>query len=373
MFAESYFFSYLNFKRCSKFAYYDLLMVKRKNNELSPRQNTSKRPTRSDMSNCKVCLEPIDFTSNDEELFTLTCRECKARFHGNCVGISSNFFYNLIRNARKGWACFTCIQNKMQFVENISERVQTIENTINVNSNKISNVQASVDAALVAMNEKIDEVRKSLHSEIQELKEREISDALTLNSGVQRQSSSQPSSEDLSFIRSLQRKNNLIIQNIPLFTGENAQTLKSIVVKIAACFGYVLEPPNILVVIRLRNKNPQTNRQNTNERPLSNSLLVKLSDVTVKDDFFNSYISNVIQKKFITGTAIGISSNQRVYINHHLSPELSQIKMRASEMKKAGIISKINARYDCVRVFVNDTWHRVTDVQGLSQLAPMDQ
>lgn len=49
------------------------------------------------MTTCRNCLEPISHEFISEEIITLLCSECKSRFHGDCVGITSKFFYNLIQ------------------------------------------------------------------------------------------------------------------------------------------------------------------------------------------------------------------------------------------------------------------------------------
>lgn len=358
-------------------------MVKRKNVDQDPEgSSASKRTTRSTMDKCKVCLEQVVPDFIDEDKITLLCRECNDRYHGDCVGVSSKFFYNLIQNGRKGWACYSCHQNKLQFLDSIEKRVRDMEEVTESNSIKISSVQSSCERALVAMDEKIADLKQSLLEEIELVKSSGSGGSQTpsideiVNTVVSRQSSSLSNSDDVTFLRALHRKNNLVIQNVPVINGENAQVLNDIVVKIAACFGYDLDRNNIVIVIRLRNRASSESGSSTGsnpQRPFSNSLLVKLSDITVKDDFFNSYISAVILKKYITGTNVGLNSNQRIFINHHLSPELSKIKIKASELKKSGFITKINARYDCIKVFVNNSWHKVTNFQALEDLSSMDQ
>lgn len=339
----------------------------------------AKKPALVTMDKCRVCLEIVDTNFEDENKISVLCRECKTRFHGDCVGVSSNFFYNLIQNGRKGWICYTCKENKMQFLTNISDHVSQIEARIDCTNNKVDNIRATVDEALVAMNEKIDQVRNSIYSELDQL--RSVSNTVPstssieeINSHIGQQPSIQSNASDLSYIKSLQRKNNLIFQNIPPSLNENVQTLKSTVVKVAACFGYVLDPNNVVIVIRLRGKSPSGSGPSisTLQRPVSNSLLVKLSDVSIKDELFNCYIAAITQQKFVTCSNIGLNSTLRIYINHHLSPELTKLKIKATELKRSGRFSKLNAKYDCIRVQVNGIWHRVTTMDELDQLSSMD-
>lgn len=343
-------------------------MGKRKNpDESSETDTVSKKVTRRTMSNCKVCSEPIDLSFSDENTFNLLCRECKDRFHGNCVGISSKFFYNLVQASNKGWACYSCVQNKMQFLENVEDRVKKVENSVARNTSTIFNVQASVESALSAMNDQIQEVKRSLTLEVNSIKSSSAPNSASHSSLA---TSVVSNSSDIQYVKSLQRKNNLVIQNIPTTVGETQQSLKETVVKIASCYGYVLEVNAILVVVRLRGKpsEEELSGRDILERPLSNNLLVKFADASIKDDFFRNYIASVTQQKFITGAAIGFPAGQRIFINHHLSYELTTIKMKAAELKKSGLIDKISARYDSIKVLSNGIWHRVTNLDELNAI-----
>lgn len=339
-------------------------MVKRRNCDQTSDCIPKKRATRHTMSKCNVCSETADVANNDEENIIVLCRECNSLFHGDCVGIPSKFLLMLCSSGR-GWACYDCIQNKMQFVENVVEKVNSIERKVEVNSGKICNVQASVEAALFAMNEKIEKVKSDLSIELEQARSMRPASSSS-------NSSLTPISDELAYVRSFQRRNNLIIQNIPPTVDESPQSLKDIVMKIATCFGCNMDPDSIVIVTRLRNRvssasSSSSGSSNSLSRPASNSLLVKFTDVTVKDDLFKNYILSVTKKLFVMGKDIGLVTNPRIYINHHLSPDLTRIKLKASEMKKAGLLSKINARYDCIKVFVNESWHKVTDIDTLNR------
>lgn len=346
-------------------------MAKRKIDD--PKTAVPRKITRLNMSSisCKVCRENIDLTISEDISWVLSCRECSDRYHGPCVGVSSNLFFNLIHSSDTGWACYNCIQNKMNFIDNIEERVTSIESTVDRNSATISNIQASVNAAIQIMSDKITTVQLNLRQEMEEIRSNAAASGTNSISSLP---TSNASPVDFNYINSLQRRNNLFIQNIPVVVGETPQSLKVVVIKLAAAYGYDLLPEFISIVIRLRGKSSTSDQLNVRqilERPFVNALLVKLTDSSVKDDFFKKYIAAVTQKQFVTGTNIGIQSNRRIYINHHLTPELSAIKVKASELKANGVISKIHARYDCVKVLVRDTWIKVTNIEALSQIEEM--
>lgn len=255
-----------------------------------------------------------------------------------------------------------CHDNKLQFLSNIAESVKEIDRKADKNAKQIDSLKFSVDQALVNMTTMIEDTRAELLSKIN------VASNCDLEQIIQRVSESQKSSTsadsvDLSYVQSLERKNNLMIQNVPVLNNESVDSLKDIVVKIANLFLLDLDRNSILTVIRLRGK-----IESDNTRPLTNSILVKFSDMSTKDELFYKYITAVTSKVFISGSHLGLENTNRIYINHHLTPQLSRMKSKATELKKAGKISKINARFDSIRIFVNDSWVKVTDIEQLNKL-----
>lgn len=61
------------------------------------------RITRQTTMNCKVCRKPINIqlVDNEEEI-VVTCRKCHDRFHGNCAGVTPDFYNNMISNSVHG-------------------------------------------------------------------------------------------------------------------------------------------------------------------------------------------------------------------------------------------------------------------------------
>lgn len=341
-------------------------MVKRRieaeSNEEHPQIKKVTRATT--MSVCKVCMEPVSHDFISEDVITLLCCECKLRFHGDCVGVASKFFYNLIQKNKRGWTCYTCHDNKMQFLTNIAESVKVIDKKSEKNAKQIDSLKSSVDQALVNMTAMIEETKAELLSKIEVASNCDIEQIIQrVGTSISQKTSSNSDSVDLSYVQSLERKNNLVIQNISVLSHESVENLKNVVVQIANLLLLQLDPNSIITVIRLRGK-----LESDNTRPLTNSILVKFSDMSTKDELFYKYILAVSKQNFINGSLLGLGSTQRIYINHHLTPQLSRIKSKATELKKGGKISKINARYDAVRVFVNDSWIRITDIDQLNNL-----
>lgn len=173
--------------------------------------------------------------------------------------------------------------------------------------------------------------------------------------------------KDITYLRDLQRKNNLLIQNVPSSPSEN---LKDIVKKVANACGSDLNPTDIASVMRLQTK-PTTNPLSTPNRPRSNdTILVKFVDTTVKDSIFDGYIKMLTDKKPLISTYIGFEGNTRIYLNQHLSPDLIKVKMRAVKLKEARIISKVSAAYNVVKVQYKDKWHKLYSFEQLQTLIP---
>lgn len=324
---------------------------------------SSKRATRQNMSTCKVCEKPVTLQFQGEESVSVLCRKCNDRYHANCVGISSEFVFKLIQNSRKGWLCYSCAQDSLNFMQKLEERLSIVEKQIQQNSIQVQQINSSFDAALKSLDDKIETVR-------QEIQESQPTSPLTTESindivrhvtdkVLESMNGGSGSSEaDLKYVRDLQRKNNLVISNVPINNHETQITLKQQALKIAHSLGVNLQLADIAVVIRLNSKANQT----------SSAILVKFIDAVMKHDVFDAYIKRVINKNPITFQAIGLQSTQRIFINHHISPQLAEIKRKALELKKDGIISKVNARYNNIRVFINNKWHNVDTLPALDSL-----
>lgn len=65
---------------------------------------------------------------------------------------------------------------------------------------------------------------------------------------------------------------------------------------------------------------------------------------------------------------IGLGNNKRLYINHHLSRELLQVKDKSLGLKRRNVIQKVNARYNAVRIVINNTAHKVYNINELGSI-----
>lgn len=356
------------------------MAAKRSNSQVykSPSESIAptKRITRLNMPSCKVCDQLVSLEFKGDDSVSVLCRICNDRYHANCVGISSDFVYKLIQNSRKGWLCYSCSQDSFKFMNKLDERLKTVETRVAHNSQQIQQVNSTCDSAFKALDEKMGSIQDQFAQEIANLREQQqfgSSGHVEMNEivnqardqvlqSINNDSVKASNEADLKYIRNLQRKNNLVIGNIPIDPHESQDTLKQIVLRIAHALGVNLQLQQIVIVIRLNKKENQS----------SSAVLVKFIDVVNKQEVFDAYIQRVFNKNPISLLSIGINSAQRIYINHHISPQLAEIKRKALELKKGNVIAKVNARYNNIRVFVNNKWHNIETMAELEGVVNND-
>lgn len=345
---------------------------KRTNDDLhkSPtEENGPKRIITRQMMACKVCKEPVSYEFEGEDIVKVQCKTCGDRYHGSCAGITSTFFYNMITSSRRGWICYNCTQDRLNYVQKIDEKLDVLSKTLEAQIKQTSTLSATMEAGFTSVAEKFEDVDKRFNIEIEIMKER-LSEYERKLASINIQSTNEisinnlPSNNDITYMRDLQRKNNLIIQNIPSLPSENQQDLKEIVKKVANACGSDITHTDIASVIRLRKK-PTDQSQQTRA---NSTLLVKFIDVTIKDDIFGGYIRTLTNKRPLTSSSIGTGGNTRVYINQHLSPELVRIKMKAVKLKETKAIAKVAASYNVVKVLYKEKWHKLHTMQQLEGL-----
>lgn len=340
-----------------------------------------KRITRQTMKRCNVCTEQISLDFVGEENVTVMCRKCSDRYHCNCVGITSQFFYNLIQNSKKGWLCYGCAQDSFKFVERLEERIDELERQIQINTHNIKQTTSTIERSLVAMDEKVISITESLMEEIQTIKNQITRDNLTMDNeeivktvteaalkNLQCPPRSIRQNNDMKYIHALQRKNNLVIHNVPNEPHESKDSLTGKILKVCSALGVETHSQNISIAIRLNKRQTQNTSTTSNTQHQIPAILVKFCDSAIKDEIFDAYIAKITNKAPLTQQAIGYRSMQRIYVNHHLSPELANLKKKAIDLKKQGKISKVNARYNTIRINVNNKWFKVDSPEALDEI-----
>lgn len=334
--------------------------------DTSEEHHQTKRSTRQNMPSCKVCKLTIALEFIDEDVISVMCRQCGDRYHGDCVGITSKFFYNLILTSKKGWLCHICQQDKFNYMNKIELKVDTISEKVQRNTVELASVKSSCETQFGLFAEKIVQMEANYQAQIDEMKAKlELSKNPETNHN-QGNTTNKDQQSDITYMRNLQRRNNLIIQNVPILDNEDKHKLKQMIIRLAHACGYELSSSDIVSVMRL--KQNRTQGQIEPRKPSSNAILVKLADVSIKDDLFSCYINNVNNKTPITTAGIGASGSKRIYINQHLSPELVKVKLKAVKLKELKIIDKLTACYNVIKIFKNGIWHKIYNTHQLDGL-----
>lgn len=180
------------------------------------------------------------------------------------------------------------------------------------------------------------------------------------------------------YLRSLQRRDNLIFLNIPEEKNETKSSLKTAIIKVAKACDFDLHYTEICSAVRLRKSNQNWSFRGLFSRIFlslfpqqsnsSSPVLVEFIDSNVKDSLFREYLRNISRNTPVTTAIFSGVDIKRIYINHHLSSDMVKIKQKAVELKKKGYLEKINASYNEIKVQRGNTWHTIEAVEQLEQL-----
>lgn len=282
-------------------------MGKRQNDDLhksptDPKNPTkSSRKTRQTVMQCSICYKeiPIEVASDDDVI--VTCRKCDEKFHGSCVGIAPAFYRSMIEGSATGWVCYPCTTGTFEFLEGLNakyealaNRVETHEKVLQKNCGILQSHESKINAlastsrtVMAVTQEQTSSVELRVNSQLEALKSlvSEHESRLAVHesrlSNTNQFTPNAPLSNDVTYIKDLQRKNNLIIQNVPILENEDSQMLKSTVMKVANACGVDIQATDIISATRLQ-KNPT--RQASSD--ISNAILAKFTDVHTRTKFF---------------------------------------------------------------------------------------
>lgn len=356
------------------------------------------RVTRSSKLVCRDCDQPIPVIEpNQPNLSSVICERCDEEFHTSCLGITSKYVLSLIGSGKMQWICFVCQQQSLakfctfqSKVDSINESFQDLstqiyqlknataayEQAVTALDNRVSEMEINVGQRLKDLQLQSDEIatNKSNVSDLIELRElvvqltSEVDDLKAKSTSTSSMSPSKKDKDDIFFLRSLQRRDNLVIKGVPHQPGETEESLIEVVIRIGAACGINIEKGQVSATHRLRKR-----ADKDNDRSSSDMILVKFKEQsTAKQKLFMSYIALIGQKKPLVGSNIGLDNNRRIYIDQHLSPELLKMKDKALLLKKANVIRKVIPRYNAIRVQVGDKWHQMTSLAHMEQLFQFD-
>lgn len=354
------------------------MRAKRGNDDLykSPTECTTpskaSRITRQTTMFCKICKKNINIlSSDDDDEVIVTCKKCYEKYHGACSGISATFYRNMIEKSTKGWLCYNCNQDSFAFLNSFNEKWNALVETVETHEMKLNTLASSTQNVLITVDERVSAFEARMNAQMESVKKCLAEHELKLNERVPSPDAppmTSQTSRDLTYIKDLQRRNNLVIQHVPAINDENQDKLKAVVKKLANSCGCDVRTTDITSVIRLRKGTSTNGNQGTSTN--GNAILVKFIDVAIKDEIFRGYIRCITNKNPITSSALGFDGNQRIFVNQHLSSDLMKVKMAAVRLKQIKRISKITACYNVVRILHGDKWIKVYNMQQLHELFP---
>lgn len=238
--------------------------------------------TRSKTSTCRIC-NTKDTSQNEAKL---VCCYCNRNHHLICAGVSTQFYECYVITKKMDWHCYMCEDNlnkkNMDSINTISSLLQTASTEIE----KIKQQNSSW--------------KQEFEVKVKETVQIEVMKA-TRNIRV-------PNNDNYS-----SRRKNLIISGIPKHDNMVAE---SVVRSLADLMGFE-EQFWLDNCFKLPRKSSQDVMNFDN-------ILIKFTTEMNRDGFMKSYF-NYIKKKKLTPTSIGLSGENRIYINEQLSEDLSMI------------------------------------------------
>ena len=335
-----------------------------------------RRNTRLASNMCQQC----DKMLNPET--KIVCSRCEVAFHFACQGIHSSFLIDQIRRLSIQWQCVTCSIQSISYVESVKSEMKALQKEFTQMSERfleMSKITSAYEQTLQGLSKKIDSIEekvtndsskielqlncmqteKAEHKDLADL--RLVVDLMQqeIESLKQKLSSNIPATNgnsdevlklgsELTYIRSLERRDNIIIQGVPDLNSENEANLKDLVVRIGKACDQNISQHEIKSAFRL-NKLPPSD--NETSRSQHRAILVKFSpNSTIKEELLLKYFTLLVHKKPLTVSALGLNGEKRIYIDHHLSKELNMIKTKCLKLKKNGKLQRVSPRYNSIRV-----------------------
>lgn len=157
------------------------------------------------------------------------------------------------------------------------------------------------------------------------------------------------------------RRQNLIVTGIPELENE---CLITTILKLAKQISFTYQSTFIDVCFRVKKKespNP--------DRPAS--ILLKFVTETARDDFYKCYFEHIKANR-LTPDDIGLTGNERIYINEHMEHKLIPLLKYALKLRREGKILKVSSysTYISVKITSNgrEKWLRIKDIKGFDPI-----
>lgn len=318
-------------------------------NDKSPTHN--QRNKLRSRESCRICRNNIENLSES----SVTCSKCKCIFHCSCAGVSENFYVYYIQQKKEDWFCYTCLCAKQVASEANFDSIRNIEAV----ASKLNNDVQCLTSEILKIKNNDASWRQEFQLNITETIDKKIDERLAMLNHAPIRSTNEHQRTSNSQQSNSYRKN-LIISGIPEVESEN---IVLIVNKLAKQIHFT-QSAFIDNCFRIdRKTSPVAGRPP--------SILLKLTTELARDSFMKCYFSH-LRTNQLTPADIGMSGNERIYVNEHMDPSLHPLLKFALKLRKEGKISQISSHSSHISVKTTSNghlkWFRIKNISDFDTL-----
>lgn len=323
-----------------------------------------------------ICQTRVTCHSCNEKIYSdtdnISCVECKQTFHLACAGIVNDLLIKFFKIKKEDWKCLEC---SSQRYENLTDNNELeISGCLNSLNKTITEFQTSWQDVMHSTKYQQQKTRSPTASSSLEYSEiLDKSAKSSFNSVTSDVSQSHCDTfdktlnsleEKVDYLLTIQRRNNLVIQGVPKLANETETKLKNVIGKIAESCNVSLDLSSLVSVYRLGSSTNSTFNSGCE------AILVRFTEnsLQLKELLLSKYFHLLATNTPLNCRMIGINSSSRIFINHHLSKKLLNVKDQAMILKKAKIVSKVTPRYNSVKVSVNNRSYKINSTHDLKEL-----
>lgn len=315
-----------------------------KRGNLSPPSNPRVLRSRMD-GQCTICN--VQITDNDVDHFVI-CSNCKLSFHNDCVGVTQRFYHHFIAKKGSPWYCHVCnveirkqINRNALAIEELDSTVETMKKQfldVNIEIQKLHAIQqTSTQAFELEVMEKVETVLSNFQTT-------QVSEPPSVTSSAQNTG----------------RRKNVVIRGITEIVNEN---VSSIVKQLAKLLNF--NQNNFIDnCFRL------PSRETADGYP--SPILLKFNTELARDAFLKSYFS-LIKKKPLKLSDIGLTGNDRIFINEHMDPKLHAVLKKSLALRKAKVFTNVSTHCNHISVKDVNGWHRIYSMEDLLKITNTSQ
>lgn len=311
-------------------------------------QTAKRSRTRQAMINCSICKKSCDV--NDEVL----CKSCGQISHYQCININQNFHDYFIKDKGWSWNCPGCsikntndteirLHKNITDMKNLQQQYKTLEERIDTQTQRTHAFEGQL--SVICETIKIGAQTHTKHFNNLQEQINEHKDHLQ---------------RELCYLQGKNNAFNLIVSAVPYNHNED---LRKYMLEITKNLKVNIQQGDITKAHRMGNLQASS----TEDKPLP--ILYCFKHIGTRNHIFKNYIENLKKKNYITLSTIGISSDDRIYINQHVPHCLNELYKIAMAWKKDGKLEMVNPKANAIAVKKKDgAWINVQTKTQLQQI-----